>query len=139
MRRAERARGPSHRRLTGLMIIALSLAGCQGTGGSSSMRTDSDDAIQALQRVNEAGVKCWMDSAGFEDLRLIPELDTTVGRPRLLLLEKGKTRGLPLMVIEASGAPVKIETYGPLSGTPSGERVNADIGRWSAGSLTCQA
>lgn len=133
--------GMSLHRFLGPIVVAalsLSIAGCQGTGEPSSTRGISERTVEALQRVNEAGAKCWTGTAQFQDLRLIPELDTVVGRPRLLLLEKDKTRGLPVMVIEASGPPVKIETYGPLTDTPTGERINADIRRWSIGPQTCQ-
>ncbi|WP_173931627.1 hypothetical protein [Chelativorans sp. Marseille-P2723] len=75
----------------------------------------------------------------FRNLTLIPELDTTAGRPRILVFDKGKAGGLPLMVIEASGTPAGVETYGPLAGTPAGQRMTADIGRWSRGGLTCRS
>lgn len=103
------------------------------------MRTDSADAVKALQRVNEAGAKCWSGSDGFEDLRLIPELDTIAGRPRLLLLNRNRTQGLPLLVIEAHGEPVSIDIYGPLSGAPVGRRIEADVSRWSSGPLRCHS
>lgn len=122
------------------MTLALLVTACQsGPGGRLQAR--ADDPVSALQRVNEAAAACWLASGdqAFHNLRLIPELDTTAGHPRLLLLERGKTQGLPSLVIEASGSPTTIETYGPLAGTRTGNRVNADIERWSSGTLTCRS
>lgn len=119
--------------------LAAFLTACQNKP-AGKLQLEADDPVRVLQRVNEAGAVCWMKSGdnSFRDLRLIPELDTTAGRPRLLLLPIGKTEGLPSLVIEASGSPVAIETYGPLAGTRIGDRVNADVARWSGGSLSCR-
>ncbi|WEX11649.1 hypothetical protein [Chelativorans sp. AA-79] len=115
------------------------LAACRGEPGPLSLQADARNPVSVLQRVNQAGAECWMRSSDpdFRDLRLVPELDTSAGRPRLLVLEKGNTSGLPVMVIEASGSPVTIETYGPLAGTRTGARVNDDIARWSGGHVSC--
>lgn len=109
-------------------------------GGPLSLQIEARDPVVALQSINEAGVKCWVRSSdrAFGNLHLVPELDTSAGRPRLLMLQKGKAEGLPVLVIEAAGSPVTIATYGPLASTRTGGRVNADIMRWSSGQITCR-
>jgi hypothetical protein len=128
------------RALTAAGALAL-LAACRGepAGGPLSVKADGQDAVAALQRINEAGVACWMRGGdpAFSELRLVPELDTRVGRPRLLVLQKGKAEGLPVMVIEAGGSPVTVETYGPLAATSTGARMNGDIRRWTGGRTNC--
>ncbi len=121
------------------MIALLSACGSGPAAGPSSAAVNADDPVSALQRINRAGAECWMRSSdpAFRDLHLVPELDTMAGRPRLLMLKKGKTAGLPVLVIEASGSPAKVETYGPLTATRTGARVNTDIQRWSGGRTSC--
>ncbi|MCT7375187.1 hypothetical protein [Chelativorans salis] len=129
--------------VAGASLLAVLLAGCQREpmGGPLALQIEANEPVAALQRINEAGAKCWVRSsdADFRDLHLVPELDTSVGRPRLLLLKKGKAEGLPVLVIEAAGSPVTLTTYGPLASTRTGGRVNADIMRWSSGRTTCRS
>lgn len=119
------------------LTLALLLSACQGgkaptTGGSG--QSAGSQAVAVLQLVNQAGMNCWFSSkdAEFKALRLIPELDTVYGRPRLLVLKRNSPQSLPVMVIEAHGNPTTIETYGPLAQTALGSRINADIKRWSS-------
>ena len=129
-----------HTLATAGMLALLSACQADRAGGRLALQVDAQDAVSALQRINEAGSACWMRSSdpAFRGLSLVPELDTTAGRPRLLLLERNKAAGLPSLVIEAAGMPVTIETYGPLADTSTGARVKADIRRWSGGRLTCR-
>ena len=124
------------------LLAIVVLAACQSghLRGPLSLQVEASDPVVALQRVNKAGMQCWVrrSDPAFRNLHLVPELDTSAGRPRLLLLEKGKAEGLPVLVIEASGEPVTIQTYGPLAGTRTGGQVNADIVRWSSGSNACE-
>lgn len=124
-----------------ILAAGVLLAGCRGDGGTAMEPTDQQSAVAALQSVNSSAATCWMRSKdpAFADLRLIPELDTQTGRPRLLLLQKRNQQGLPVMVVEAHGSPVTIETYGPLMQSPLGSRISSDIKRWSGGSQTCTA
>ncbi|WP_163271348.1 hypothetical protein [Chelativorans alearense] len=127
---------------SGALLLAALLAGCQSEpmGGPLALQIEAHEPVAALQRINEAGARCWVRSsdAAFRDLHLVPELDTSAGRPRLLLLRKGKAEGLPVLVIEAAGSPVTVTTYGPLASTRTGGRVNADIMRWSSGTPDCR-
>ena len=126
-----------------IIMAAVMIAGCRDeqSNGAMSLPVGQTAAVATLQHVNSNAATCWMRSndAAFKDLRLIPELDTQTGRPRLLLLKKQSQQGLPVMVVEAHGSPVTIETYGPLAQTALGSRINNDIRRWSAGSKACTA
>ena len=117
------------------------LAACVGEriGGPLTAEADASDATALLSNVNEKAQKCWFKSGDreFRGLAVIPELDTRVGSPRLLVVERGKATGLPRMVIEAEGNPVKITTYGPLTGTSVSARINDDVLAWSAGRESC--
>ena len=120
------------------LTLALFVAACQGgkTPTPNAGASANSQAGVVLQRVNQAGMNCWFRSkdAEFEALRLIPELDTIYGRPRLLVLKRNSPQNLPVMVIEAHDNPTTIETYGPLAQTALGSRINADIKRWSSSS-----
>ena len=125
----------------GIIAALIVLAGCQSEpmGGPMTLEVGASNPVNALQRINNTGAKCWIRSGDrhFRGLHMIPELDTTAGRPRLLIMRTNKQQGLPLLVIEASGAPTKIVTYGPLASSATGARVNSDIMRWSSGPDGC--
>lgn len=123
-----------------IVFGAALLAGCQSEGsGPFRAEIAADNGVSALARVNENGQRCWIKGGdrAFRGLALIPELDTTAGKPRLLLVKKGKAGGLPQLVIEASGDPVTLESYGPLASTSASRQFNADIIRWARGDETC--
>ena len=128
---------------TFVLLAALALAGCRDekVNRVTAPQTGQAGAIAALQAINGKAATCWMRSKdpAFAGLRLIPELDTQYGRPRLLLLKKNSQYGLPVLVVEAHGSPAKIETYGPLTQGPVGSRIEQDIRRWSTGSQACLA
>lgn len=92
-----------------------------------------------LQGINEKAQTCWIKSGDkvFKGLAIIPEIDTRIGTPRLLVVERGKATGLPKYVIEASGEQPRIQSYGPLSGTPAAARMNGDVAAWSTGRTGC--
>jgi hypothetical protein len=117
------------------------LSGCAGepVGGPLTMEVDSKNAAAVLGTINEKAQTCWIKSGdrAFRTFAVIPELDTRVGSPRLLVVERGKSAGLPKLVIQADGDPVRITTYGPLAGTPVSSRINADVMAWSAGRNGC--
>lgn len=98
-------------------------------------------AVPALQKVNERAHACWIRSgdSAFRSLAVIPELDTRTGKPRILIVERSRPQGLPRFVIEASGTPARIVTYGPLAGQSISGRINTDVARWAAGDASCGA
>lgn len=115
------------------------LAACQSnrsdTGGGNSA------AVTLLQRVNDNAHTCWIRSKDkdFSAYAVIPELDTQAGKPRILVVDKKASSGLPKLVIEASGQPVKANAYGPLLGGSAGGRISTDLKRWTGGSNSCAA
>lgn len=137
MSRANACFGPA----LGALAAALALSGCVGEkpGGSLMLEVEASRASTVLADVNEKAQKCWMKSGdrAFRDLALIPELDTRTGKPRLLIVKRGKASGLPQLVIEAHGDPVKISTYGPLAEAPVSARINEDVMAWTTGRTTC--
>ncbi|MEO1747272.1 MAG: hypothetical protein AAFR27_01405 [Pseudomonadota bacterium] len=129
--------------LSGALIVPL-LSACAGQfeppGGPLSAEVQGKSAITALQRVNERAYKCWIRSGDkqFSNYALVPELDSRANDPRILIVEKGEERGLPLLVISASGVePVRITTFGSLTDKAVSTRINADVLAWSAGRTSC--
>ncbi|MAS12700.1 MAG: hypothetical protein CMH69_05300 [Nitratireductor sp.] len=120
-------------------LLLLSACQTEPVGGDLNLEVDASTPVAALQKINSIGAKCWMRSGDrrFRDLHMIPELDTRVGRPRLLIMRSKNQQGLPLLVIEATGTPTTISTYGPLASSQTGARINADIMRWSGGASDC--
>ena len=118
----------------------LALAGCQ-SGGHGTATGENSAAITLLQRVNTNAHTCWLRSKDkeFQGYSVIPELDTQAGKPRILVVDKKAAQGLPKLVIEADGKPVKAAAYGPLLNEPAGGRIGADLKRWTGGSNSCTA
>jgi hypothetical protein len=123
----------------GLALLAF-IAGCQ-SGSDGAATGENSAAIALLQRVNTNAHTCWLKSKDkdFQGYSVIPELDTQAGKPRILVVDKKAAQGLPKLVIEADGKPVKAAAYGPLLNEPAGERIGADLRRWTGGSNSCTA
>lgn len=121
-------------------LLVLALAACQQTAGLPALQIrDNSAAIAVLQKVNSSAQNCWTKEKEFKAYRVIPELDTRTGKPRILLVEAKAAQGLPKLVIEADGRPAKIASYGPLAQSPLGPRINADVARWAGGGTSCKA
>ena len=130
------------RRAAALLVpAALALASCQSNPVAvrQPAPVSNSAAIALLQTVNAEAQACWMKSkdAGFRAYRVIPELDTRVGKPRILLVSAKAAQGLPQLVIEAEGKPARLTTYGPLTSDPVSARINGDILRWTSGKTGC--
>ncbi len=131
-----------HKFATTVAVAAVSLAtllaGCQSASKPKPPAVSAAAAVPVMQRVNERAYNCWVKSGdpAFRKLALIPELDTRVGKPRILVVERGKPQGLPKLVIEAAGGS-RVVTYGPLAGEAVGSRIGSDVGRWAAGETGC--
>lgn len=121
----------------------LALAGCMAGGepiaGPLNGEFEGSSAVSVLQNINNRALSCWVKSGDkeFEGFALVPELDTRSGRPRILIVKSGQAQGLPQLVIEASGKPVKISTYGPLTEQRISGRINRDIIAWNTGRTSC--
>lgn len=128
------------KRTAALFALALALAACQKADGLDPLATrDNSAAIALLQKVNASAQTCWGKDRDFRAYRVIPELDTRTGKPRLLIVEAKAAQGLPKYVIEADGRPARIAAYGPLADGPLGPRLSADVARWASGSSSCAA
>jgi hypothetical protein len=122
-----------------LLALAL-LSACQKTDGLAPLNVrDNSAAVAVLQKVNASAQDCWRKDKEFKGLRVIPELDTMTGKPRILIVEAKAAQGLPKLVIEADGKPARIASYGPLAEGPLGGRINADVARWAGGNAACTA
>lgn len=125
---------------TALALAAtFAAAGCatdEPLGGPLVAEVAAPTPRAALQRIAAGAARCWTDGA-LADYAVVPELDTTAGRPRILLIEKGEPGSLPALVIEARPDPVRLTSFGPLAQSPTSNRVNADIIRWSTGGSSC--
>lgn len=123
-----------NRSATICLIVSTALTGgCAATGTPSS----SGSSIPVLQRINDTAQRCWIKSGdpAFRSYRIVPELDTRTGKPRVLMLRAGRSTGLPELVIEVSNS--QIDAYGPVQNTPLAGRINRDIVRWGNGNTTC--
>src|SRR5690606_28853567 len=83
------------------LVLFAALAACQGKTAPPRAEPDNRDAIRLLQGVNAEAQRCWRGDRSFRAYRVIPELDTRVGRPRILLVRAEAPQGLPQFVIEA--------------------------------------
>jgi hypothetical protein len=126
-----------------LLSVLVTVSGCQTEKNETSVtaKRDNSAAIAALQTINTNAQACWMKSKDkeFRKYRVIPELDTRAGKPRILIVSSKSTQGLPQYVIEADGTPARLSTYGPLSGESLGSRIDADVNRWQSGGKGCKA
>ncbi len=100
---------------------------------------EGSSATSVLQNINERGLTCWIKSGdkAFRGFALVPELDTRSGAPRILIVKSGQSQGLPQLVIQASGDPIKLSTYGPLAQQRISGRINRDIIAWNTGRKGC--
>ncbi|MGB7286422.1 MAG: hypothetical protein WBC71_05780 [Salaquimonas sp.] len=132
----------NYRVLLILMVLSFGLAACQTEKPEVKSTTrDNRAAIAKLQTINSNAQTCWMKSKDkeFRKYKVIPELDTRAGKPRILIVSSKSTQGLPQYVIEADGTPARLSTYGPLSGEALGSRIDADVSRWESGGKGCKA
>ena len=122
------------------LTIPLLAAACttdEPLGGPLVAEVAAPTPTAALQRIARNASRCWSDGE-IARYAVIPELDTQAGKPRILLIEKGKANGLPALVIEGEANPTRLRTYGPLTRTNVSNRVNDDIFRSSTGVSGCK-
>lgn len=121
------------------LLAAGFLSACQTSGPGSLTVTSSDAALPAMERIALAARNCWFKSGdrSFSAYRLAPELSSYSGRPRILVVPRNSPEDRPLAVVEGQGDPATISAYGPLLSEPAGNRMAADIRRWTGGSSAC--
>lgn len=128
------------KRIIVLLAATLALAACQKEEKLAPLTIrDNSAAVALLQKVNSSAQSCWGKDREFRAYRVIPELDTRTGKPRILVVEAKAAQGLPKYVIEADGKPAKIAAYGPLADGPLGARISSDVARWAGGNSSCTA
>ncbi len=94
-----------------------------------------------MERLTLTANRCWFKSRdpAFAPYSIAPELSSFSGRPRFLLVPKGRLEARPLLVVEGAAGSTDVATYGPLLDTPLRSRLEADLDRWRAGSTSCDA
>ena len=123
--------------LCALAVTAL-ISGCSST--KEAPRSSEMKPLAVMERVAIAANRCWFKSgdASFAAYRLAPELNSFSGTPRILVVKKHSPEALPLLVVQASGSPAELSTFGPLLKDGNlAARVNHDVQRWALGSSGC--
>ena len=123
-------------------IVALSACSTPAPPVRSTQpEAKAESGLDRMERVTLAANRCWFKSndPAFARYSLAPELSSFSGKPRFLLVPKGRPEAKPLLVVEAQPGSRALSTYGPLMGTGIAGRVDADIRRWNAGGRACDA
>ena len=122
-------------------VLALALSGCQGTGSEAVVPSGKSPALAMMETVAISAQKCWFASKdpAFSKYRMANELNSFSGRPRILLVPARKPEANPLLVVQAEGAPARMQAFGPLMDGEHGSRIASDVRRWSAGDTGCAA
>lgn len=130
-------------RLLALAAALVGLAACatQAPAPSPPPVARGPSTLDRMEALTLAANRCWFRSGdpAFASYSLAPELSSFSGRPRFLLVPKGRPEAKPLLVVEGAPNSRAVSTYGPVMGTSLAARVDADIRRWSAGSDACSA
>ncbi|MCW4114437.1 hypothetical protein NPA31_005600 [Aurantimonas sp. MSK8Z-1] len=123
------------------LVAALGLGGCAGTGGSRTSPAVVDTGLDRMERLALNANRCWFKSKdpAFASYSLAPELSSFSGRPRFLLVPRGKPEARPLLVVEGQSGSGNVTVYGPLTSDPVGPRIGRDIDRWRGGANDCGA
>ena len=94
-----------------------------------------------MVRVAKQAQACWFGAKdpAFRPYRLAVEVNSHVGRPRILVVPRNRPSGLPKLVAQAErrGARNTFTAFGPLLQTSQGPRLRASLNRWAGGSTTC--
>ncbi|WP_182085792.1 hypothetical protein [Aureimonas sp. ME7] len=136
--------GLGGRTISGAALIGLALiAGCASPAPQAPARAPqrADTGLDRMERLTLAANRCWFKSRdpAFAAYSLAPELSSFSGKPRFLLVPKGRLEARPLLVVEGQRGSSEVSTYGPLLASPLRARLEADIDRWRSGSSSCDA
>ena len=96
--------------------------------------------LPVMERVALGASRCWFKSKDpmFAAYKLAPELNSFSGTPRILIVPKHSPESRPLLVVQASGTPVKMSAFGPLMNDSAvSARVNKDVTGWARGGKGC--
>lgn len=94
-----------------------------------------------MVRVARQAQNCWFvqKDPGFTEYRMATELNSHVGRPRILIVPKNNPAGLPKLVVQAERnvGITGVATFGPLLDGPNGAKIQNAISKWAAGQTGC--
>lgn len=120
-------------------IIAIAgLSACSSS--SKPVPALTSNALPVMERVALGANRCWFKSKDpmFAAYKLAPELNSFSGTPRILLVKAHSPESRPLLVVQASGSPAQLQSFGPLMADPSvSARVSGDVRRWANGGESC--
>jgi len=131
-----------------LMTALLILSACQTNDGpSNNISINTNQGAQSVVvHMAKRAQECWFKSKdpAFKQYSLASEVNSFSGRPRFLIVPKSNPGGLPLLVVQAetkgdagSGKFTNIQSFGPLLQKAGGQKISADIRRWSTGKSAC--
>ncbi|WP_245197663.1 hypothetical protein [Jiella mangrovi] len=120
------------------MACLILLTACAARQEAAT-RPSADTGLDRMERLTLNANRCWFKSRdpAFASYSLAPELSSFSGRPRFLLVPKGKPEARPLVVVEGESGSASVATYGPLMNQTIGSRIDADVTRWAAGGNGC--
>ena len=129
-------------RLSTAVALAVlgALASCAAPPPAAPPRA-ADTGLDRMERLTLAANRCWFTSKdpAFARYSLAPELSSFSGRPRFLLVPKGRPEARPLLVVEGQAGSTNVSTYGPLLNTALAGRIQNDVRHWSTGASSCSA
>lgn len=126
-------------RLLPVTAFLLQISACTGQSAGEIHLTGAQPALPVMEHIALNTNRCWFKSRdkNFAAYRLAPELQSSLGRPRILAVPYDDPGGRPLLVIEAAGSPAHVTAYGPLMHARTGKRISADLKRWIKGDKNC--
>lgn len=121
------------------LLPALLLAGCLQFGND---QRESGPKYELATLLSGQIRNCWYGSGstGFSAYAAESDINPQFNRARILLLPKEDLEAKPLLVIEAvnkTSRRATVSAYGPLMQGAQGERITADLERWTSGSQAC--
>lgn len=123
----------------GLGAFVAALSGCQsgGGGGSSGGGIDfSNEAYGLSVKLADAIGRCWFAPGDTTFAGYVYTPERNAGVSRILIVKKDNPTGLPALVVQATSA-TGASVYGPLTDSPAGARIRADVTRWGKGGTSC--
>ncbi len=125
------------------MLMGLAaLPACQSGGpGDALTRTLGTAPLPLIASIGKTIQRCWFKSGNqvFSKFRMANESNSFSGRPRLLLVPRNQPGGLPSLVIQAEkqDGKSKLQVFGPLLSSNSGQQITTDLKIWATGSTSC--
>nr|WP_255618042.1 hypothetical protein [Aurantimonas sp. VKM B-3413] len=124
-----------------MALFLLISGGCGTSTPVGRAPAGADTGLDRMERLTLNANRCWFKSKdpAFSAYTLAPELSSYSGRPRFLLVPRGKVEARPLLVVEGRRGSSDVAAYGPLMGEPVSGRIGADLDRWRTGDDSCSA